>query len=750
MRVDSTPVRSDLVLIGGGHSHLFVLKYLAMNPIPGMRLTLITRDLHTPYSGMLPGFIAGHYEFDDVHIDLRPLSVYARARLIRAEVSAIDIEKKTITMADRPPISYDLLSINIGSRPAMPAFIDAGENQFAVKPIDHFLARWQKLEQRILAAPKPVKLAIVGAGAGGVELALSLRYRIIQALTPSRNVDHHLEVSLVTEDEQILSAFGGRLRRRFTRVLMSRNIRVHCNTRVRQFDNGCISVENRDPIQSDAVIWVTTASAPAWLSTTGLKLDSGGFIAVNDRLQSCSHPQVFATGDIASVDRYPRPKSGVFAVRQGIPLAKNLARSLQNKPLKSFRPQKQFLSLISTGEPYAVAAKGLWSAEGAWLWHIKNWIDRRFMRQFCDLPEMREQSDDPEKKRDLEIPTMRCGGCGSKIGSKVLGRVLSRLAAESEQVVLTGLDKPDDAAIIDIPANQKLVQSVDYFRSFLNDPFLFGKIATNHALSDLYAMGVEPHSAMAIASVSYADETRQEEDLFQLMSGAVECLQENNTFLVGGHSSESSEMAFGLSVNGFASPAQLLLKSGMQPGDCLILTRALGSGVLFAADMRRKAKARWIEEAVAQMLMSNRDAMQCIRKHGATACTDVSGFGLAGHLFEMIQASAVAVEIDLLRLPLLEGVLETTDRGIQSSLQPQNMRVRHAIEDKDNMAKLAQYALLFDPQTAGGLLASVPADRAGACIDDLRSRGYGQAEIIARVISSFDQTRKIRLTRQFR
>ena len=386
MQVDSTPINSDLVLIGGGHSHLFVLKYLAMNPVPGMRLTLITRDLHTPYSGMLPGFIAGHYEYDEAHIDLRPLCVYARARLIRAEVNAIDVEQKVIMMADRPPVAYDLLSINIGSRPSMPGFVEAGENQFAVKPIDYFLNHWQKLEARILASPTPIKLAIIGAGAGGVELALSLQYRIEQALTLSRKVDQQLTISLVTDDDQILSTFSERLRRRFLRVLKSRNIEVHCNSRVEQFNDGFIDVENRDPIESDAVIWVSSASAPDWLSTTGLKLDSDGFIAVNDRLQSCSHPQVFATGDIASVDRYPRPKSGVFAVRQGIPLAKNLARSLRNQTLKSFRPQKQFLSLISTGEPYAVAARGPWSAEGAWLWHIKNWIDCRFMRQFSDLP----------------------------------------------------------------------------------------------------------------------------------------------------------------------------------------------------------------------------------------------------------------------------------------------------------------------------------------------------------------------------
>lgn len=749
MQVDSAPVKSDLVLIGGGHSHLFVLKYLAMNPISGTRLTLITRDLHTPYSGMLPGFIAGHYHYDDAHIDLRPLAAYARARLIRAEVNAIDAGRKLIMMNDRPPIAYDLLSINIGSTPVMPELENADVNQFAVKPIDCFLTHWKKLEQRILASSTPIKLSIIGAGAGGVELALSLQYRIKQALAPSMKVDQQLKVSLVTDDDQILSTFNTRLRRRFVRVLKSRNIDLYCNSRVRRFNKGLIVIENGDPIQSDAVIWVTSASAPDWLSTTGLKLDNSGFIAVNDRLQSCSHPQVFATGDIASVEQYPRPKSGVFAVRQGIPLAKNLARSLQNRPLKPFRPQKQYLSLISTGELYAVASRGPWSAEGAWLWQVKNWIDRRFIRQFSDLPEMQDHFIQTEDNQGLEILAMRCGGCGSKIGSKILSRVLSRLAEESDQVVLTGLDTPDDAAIIDIPVKKQLVQSVDYFRSFLNDPFLFGKIATNHALSDLYAMGVEPHSAMAIASIPFAHESKQEEELFHLMSGVVECLQENHTLLIGGHSSEASEMAVGLSVNGFASPGQILLKSGLQPGDCLILTSPLGSGVLFAADMRGKAKARWIEEAMGHMLLSNRDAMLCLQKHGATACTDVSGFGLAGHLFEMIQASAVAVEIDLVRLPLMAGAPETVGRGILSSLQPQNMRIEHAIEDREKLAGLAQYALLFDPQTAGGLLASVPADQAEACVDELRSRGYRLAENIARVIDSFDQTKNIRLTKQF-
>jgi selenide,water dikinase len=747
MQADSTPVRSDLVLIGGGHSHLFVLKYFAMNPVPGVRLTLIARDVHTPYSGMLPGYIAGHYAYDEAHIDLRPLAVYAGARLIHAEVNAIDTEQQLISFPHRPSIAYDVLSINIGSIPGMPASAQGDDRQFAVKPINRFLDRWSDLEQRILAAQKPCKLAIVGAGAGGVELALSLQYRIKQALAAARNPGQQLKLSLVTEDDQILSSFNIKVQQRFRRLLKKHNIETLCNTRVERFEAGRLYGVNGDSLECDAVIWVSSASAPGWLRNTGLELDEGGFIAVNDCLQSLSHPQVFAAGDIASVDAFPRPKSGVFAVRQGIPLAQNLVRTLRNRPIKSFKPQKQFLSLISTGERYAVASKAGWSFEGAWLWHLKNWIDKRFMRQFSELPEMPEALPDESVGDKIEVPSMRCGGCGSKIGSKVLAQVLSRLEVGVTEGVVMGLDAPDDAAVIEVPAGRQLVQSVDFFRSFIDDPFLFGKIATNHALSDLFAMGAEPHSAMAIASIPFASEIKQEQELFQLMSGAVECLKENNTVLIGGHSSEAHELGFGLSVNGFAEDGQLLLKSGMQIGDCLLLTKPLGTGVLFAADMRRKAKGRWIDTALEHMLISNRDAAHCLRRHGASACTDVTGFGLVGHLYEMTRASALAVEIDPRQLPILEGALELVEQGIFSSLQPQNMRIKHAIEDTDNMARLTQYALLFDPQTAGGLLATLPADKVEACVDELRCGGYGQAIIIGRVVEPFDATRNIRLAR---
>ena len=278
-----------------------------------------------------------------------------------------------------------------------------------------------------------------------------------------------------------------------------------------------------------------------------------------------------------------------------------------------------------------------------------------------------------------------------------------------------------------------MVQSVDYFRAFIDDPYTFGRIAANHALGDIFAMGAEAQSALAIATVPYGRERIVEQTLSEVMSGALDTLAPTGAVLAGGHSSEGAELAFGLTVNGLIEKDALLRKGGMQPGDALILTKPIGTGTLFAADMRGKAKGRWVDGAIQSMLVSNQDAASCLYRQGATACTDVTGFGLLGHLVEMTRASEVDVRLELAAVPLLDGAEQTVAAGILSSLQPQNVRLRRAVRDPETLSTHARYPLLFDPQTAGGLLASVPADKASACLDELHRLGYPQACIIGRV-----------------
>lgn len=292
-----------------------------------------------------------------------------------------------------------------------------------------------------------------------------------------------------------------------------------------------------------------------------------------------------------------------------------------------------------------------------------------------------------------------------------------------------------------------MVHSVDFFRSFIDDPYVFGKVAANHALGDIWAMGAEAQSATAIATVPPGLESKVEDVLFQMMSGALEVLNEANCALVGGHTGEGRELALGFAVNGLIddNSAKILRKNGMQPGDVLILTKPIGTGALFAAHARLAAKGRWIDAALQSMVVSNRLGAKCLSEYGATACTDLTGFGLLGHLLEMTRPSGVDAELSLSALPLLEGVVECVAAGIVSSLQSANVRLRRALRNQEAMVTHPRYPLIFDPQTAGGLLASVPADQADACVAALRKLGYASTTAIGRILAHSDAVEPIML-----
>lgn len=732
------PVIKDLVLIGGGHSHVAVLKRFGMRPMPGVRLTVICRDTDTPYSGMLPGLVAGHYAFDEAHIDLGPLCRFAGARMYHDEAIGLDLTNQLIHCRTHPPVSYDVLSLDIGSTPCTSDVPGAEGNVVPVKPINRFIAHWQSMLDRVLAHEGNLRIGVVGAGAGGVEILLSVQYRLRRLLSQRGRTDDAISYWLFSASDDILPGHNARTRRIFERVLQERCVQVVVGSPVTGVTPGRVTTAQGSEYALDEILWVTAAGAAPWLAESGLRVDPQGFVAVDDTLQSLSHPGVFAAGDIASVLHHPRPKSGVFAVRQGRPLAENLRRALQGRRLLPFRPQHDFLSLISTGDRYAVASRGNWALEGRLMWRWKDWIDRRFMRKYNELPAMAVADQptvatglaDAAVLRELSAIAMRCGGCGAKVGSTVLTQALGQLHPVPRPDILIGLDAPDDAAAVTVPPGKVMLHTVDYFRGMIDDPYVFGQIAANHSLGDIYAMGGEPQSALAIVTLPFGLETKIQEQLQQLMAGALKVLNEADTALVGGHTGEGAELAMGFAVNGLADPARLLRKGGMRPGDRLILTKPLGTGVLFAADMRGKAKGRWIDAALASMLVSSRDAARCLHAHGATACTDVTGFGLLGHLVEMAQSSGVEVELALDALPLLEGALEVVRLGIFSSLQPQNLRLRRAIRNNEAFADDARLPLIFDPQTAGGLLASVPAAQAEACLAALHGCGYLEAAII--------------------
>jgi selenide,water dikinase len=406
------------------------------------------------------------------------------------------------------------------------------------------------------------------------------------------------------------------------------------------------------------------------------------------------------------------------------------------------------LSLISTGDKYAVASRSFWALEGSWAWTWKDWIDRRFMDKYNKLPEMDAEETEPSTEAGIEshAPRMLCAGCGSKIGAAVLERALSRISHLDHPDVITGLGHPDDAAVIRVPDGKVAVQSVDFFRAIVDDAYVFGKIAANHCLGDIFAMGAEAQSALAIVTLPAASDEKTEDLLVELLLGAQEVLSDAGAVLVGGHTTEGDELALGFTVTGLASPDEVLRKRGLQAGDKLILTKALGTGTLCAAGMRGKAKGRWVTAALDSMVQPNRLAADILKGHGATACTDVTGFGLVGHLKEMNEASGVEVEISPAVIPFLDGACETAAAGILSSLHPQNLRSELVVRDPMKHRSKAEYPLLLDPQTAGGLLAGVPADRADGCVKKLRDAGYFVAAVIGEVRGEFSGPEKIVLS----
>lgn len=743
MRTPKQPVLRDIVLIGGGHSHVGVLKRFAMNPVPGVRLTLICRDTHTPYSGMLPGYVAGHYSYDDVHIDLSRLAEYAGARFYRDEAVGIDRNRKRVLCRNRPDVPYDLLSVNIGSSPRVADVTGAAEHAVPVKPITGFNNRWLALLTRIENHQGPMTVAVVGAGAGGVELTLAMQFRLRNELKQRGMDPDHLHFHLFDAASQILPTHNDKVRAVFQETLSSRGVKLHLGSAVAEVEAGRLRTEAGERFDVDEVLWVTRAGGPAWLADTGLALDDGGFIRVRDTLQAENDDAIFAAGDIANVINHPREKAGVFAVRQGPPLADNLKRVATGRSAKAFNPQKKWLALISTGDQFAVASRGDFSVAGTWVWRWKNWIDQRFMAKFSDLPPMEENTALPdtaaaqspeEASQAISAVAMRCGGCGAKVGSTVLSRALSELRPIERDDILVGLHAPDDAAVLRVPPGKAVVHTVDFFRAFIDDPYVFGQVAANHSLGDVFAMGAEAQSATAVATVPYGIESKVEDVVFQMMSGAVQVLNEAGCALVGGHTGEGKELALGFAVNGLINPDDVMSKGGLKAGDVLILTKPIGTGTLFAAHARLAAKGRWIDAALASMIQSNLRAAQCLHRHGSKACTDVTGFGLLGHLVEMTRPSGVDAELDLSAIPVLPGAEETATAGILSSLQPANIRLRRGIRDQERWVKHPRYPLIFDPQTAGGLLASVPANAAEDCVRELKALGYPHTAIIGRVL----------------
>ncbi|MEM5527815.1 FAD-dependent oxidoreductase [Gammaproteobacteria bacterium AS21] len=378
----------QLLLIGGGHTHALVIKMWAEKPLKDVKLTLISNAKDTPYSGMLPGLISGHYSHEQTHIDLAALCKWAKIEFICTSISTIDTNNKQVLTTDQHTIDYDIVSINTGSTPNIQQTPGALAYATPVKPISVFYKKWLELKQSMLQATQPLDIALVGAGAGGFELITAIEHIWRTTLSKQNTagaavVSHNFH--WVISGQSPLNGHNKAVQKQALAICKKRQINVHLNFSVAKVSADQLLSTNNQLINIDQVLWCTRASAPQWPKDANLATDNLGFIAINNYLQSTSDPCVFAAGDVATQISHPRPKAGVFAVRQAPILFHNLRHAIVNKPLKAHIPQRQFLSLLATGDKAAIASRGVFSLSAKWLWHWKNYIDNRFMALFKDL-----------------------------------------------------------------------------------------------------------------------------------------------------------------------------------------------------------------------------------------------------------------------------------------------------------------------------------------------------------------------------
>jgi selenide,water dikinase len=462
------------------------------------------------------------------------------------------------------------------------------------------------------------------------------------------------------------------------------------------------------------------------ITASALPKDAGGFVRVRDTLEVEGHGGLFAAGDCASLASAPWvPKAGVYAVRQGPLLEANLRRALSGEPLRAHRPQRDFLMLLNLGERRALGGKWGFAAAGPRTWRLKDAIDRRFVRRFQLLGP--DGAPLPEHPPMPEDPAMQCGGCAAKVSARGLAATLAALPpAPADARVLLGLAAPDDAAALRTPRGDVVLATIDGFRAFSDDAWLVGRVAALNALSDVYAKGGAPRHALCWVTVP---EGGGERALGEVLAGVRAALDPLGVSLVGGHSTLGPELSVGLAVLGeLPDGAALLTKGGLAPGDALVLTKPLGTGVLLAADMRGLAPSEWLEATHAGMLRANDRAAEVARRF-ARAATDVSGFGLAGHLGEMLAASGAGAALDTRALPALPGARALLARGVRSTYAAQAAEAAPPLVGGDALC----HALLCDPQTSGGLLFGVAQGRAAEAVEALHAAGDTGAAVIGRV-----------------
>ena len=698
------PVESRIVLVGGGHSHCIFLKRWAMRrKKPPLEIILINPEAFTPYTGMLPGLISGYYRKEDVYIDLVKLCNSSGARFLSGQVNRINLVKKTLTIQGRPELFFDLVSVDVGITSKPNDFFATSKAVVSAKPLDELYSSWNNFILKSTQLKKR-KVNIIGGGLGGVELAFSANERLGKEKIPC-------DITILDRGPILKNESRG-LKRRLKKLMQKNSIKIIESADIIRVEDKCIKMSDGRLIESDFTILASGAYPHPWIKESGIPCING-FIIVDKFLRSPKFPFLYAAGDCAHLQETPRPKAGVFAVRAGPYLFHNILAKIEKKVLKKFKPQRNHLKLISIGGRRAISSGRGFHLSGSLIWNWKDLIDRNFMDSFFRLRSMSHKNPKKKIQGKDSYDQILCGGCGSKIGHDMLKNQINSINNIKDKNVLNEIG--DDAAIIK-NGNLKQIITTDHLRAFTKDPWLMSRIAIIHSLGDIWAMGAKPNFALLNIVIPEASKSIQASWLEEIMDAAKYTFLKERISLIGGHTTQGAELTIGVTLIGEVDGVPLEI-SKAKIGDKIILTKPIGTGVVLAGEMQGLTAGDHFLDTLAWMQKSQAPVTQL--SADINAMTDVTGFGLIGHLMNMCEASSVSAQISIKKIPLLNGAIELSNRGIRSTLFPENTKQKKKVNEVESPV----FDLLFDPQTSGGMLISIPKERVKTLQANLRKAG---------------------------
>ena len=672
----------QLVLIGGGHANVQVLKKLSMNTIKGLHTILISEHFEATYSGMTPGYIHKDFSKEEISIDLQRLCLNADATFIKDKVISIKTDNQKLELQNFPSINYDLLSINTGSISNIKKIkIDKLSKCFFVKPISSLVKNLNQIDQVI--KNKKSNIAIIGGGVASYELALSLL----------RRYESKIKINIVGKNILKEKNLNNSTKKKLKKIIKKIGIKEYLGE-VISISQTHLTLKGGDTLKCDLSLLSTGADIDTWLSESNLNKDKDGFIIVDNYLQSTNDKNIFVTGDACTILNTFRPKSGVMAVRQGEVLKENIFLKLTGKPLIKFKPQKNWLYLIGTYKNYALLNFFFLSFHGKWCWKLKVWIDKDFINKFkfnSNL-NMTKKNFELEKLNEFK---MYCQGCGSKVSKNTL---INYLRKSNDNNNLS------DSSILN-HKSLKTLQTIDHIKLFSSlNPFDFGKISYLHSQNDILASGGIVKSLSISISVPFSENFIEKFYMEYFMGGIKSEADKDSCLIASGHSYQSQELGITLTLNGEINKDSS--KNYASEGDLIYLSKPLGTGYLLSAYFKNTEylSSNDFENIVSNLKRGNLFTVNSARSSGSKMMTDISGFGLSSHLIDICLSSNLSSELRLSKNILINSNLDLLEMYKSTGYFNNFNSSREFIEISESHPLKN---ILYDPQTNGPMLMAI-------------------------------------------